>query len=120
MSERYSDNPAFGVDETNSATGKPNSEGEAADKVADNIKYGDQAQTYADAAAAKAEGSEAESVDAPAEDTPAEDDTVGGYEPSDFTVDEVNTYLADNPDQVDTILERERGGKARVGILGDE
>ncbi|MGX6513245.1 hypothetical protein [Rhodococcus sp. SJ-2] len=43
------------------------------------------------------------------------------YDPSAHTVDEVNTYLATaDPAERARVLEAERNGKARKGILGDE
>lgn len=39
------------------------------------------------------------------------------YDPSDYTVDEVNQYLDENPDQTGTVLDAEAEGKARTGIL---
>lgn len=46
---------------------------------------------------------------------PVED---GGYDPADHTVTEVQAYLAENPDQSGYVLDRERGGKARVTLIG--
>lgn len=57
-------------------------------------------------------------------DDAAEDDddpeTVedAGYDPAPRTVAEVQAYLSDNPDQTDFVLNRERGGKARVSLIG--
>ena len=43
------------------------------------------------------------------------------FDPSAHTVDEVNTYLATaDPVEVERVLEAERAGKARIGILGKE
>jgi len=39
------------------------------------------------------------------------------YNPNDYTVDEVNAYVADNPDERDDVLAAEREGKARKGVL---
>ena len=41
------------------------------------------------------------------------------YDPSAPTVAEVQAYLADNPDQTDYVLDRERAGKARTTLIGD-
>ncbi|WQY99820.1 hypothetical protein [Microbacterium phage MO526] len=41
-----------------------------------------------------------------------------GYDPAPQTVAEVQAYLADHPDQTDFVLTRERGGKARVSLIG--
>jgi hypothetical protein len=47
---------------------------------------------------------------------PAED---AGFDPAEHTVAEVQAYLADNPDQTDIVLDRERAGKARTSLIGD-
>lgn len=39
------------------------------------------------------------------------------YNPNDYTVDEVNAYLADHPDEREAVLAAETDGKARKGIL---
>lgn len=40
------------------------------------------------------------------------------YDPSAYTVDEVNTYLDENPDQVETVLAAEGGAdEPRKGII---
>lgn len=44
-------------------------------------------------------------------------DETSTFDPNEYTVDEVNDYLADNPDQVGTVLDAEAQGKARTGIL---
>lgn len=44
-------------------------------------------------------------------------DTADYTEVLNGTVDEVNAYVADHPEQRDAVLEQERTGKARVGIL---
>jgi hypothetical protein len=41
------------------------------------------------------------------------------FDPSAHTVDEVNAYLAEHPDERDAVLEAERAGKGRVGVLGE-
>lgn len=43
-----------------------------------------------------------------------------GYQPYDHTVVEVQAYLADNPDQTQYVLDRERAGKNRVTLTGGE
>lgn len=43
----------------------------------------------------------------------------GEFDPSAHTVAEVQDYLAANPDQTDTVLARERAGKARTTLIGD-
>lgn len=45
--------------------------------------------------------------------------TPGGFDPSEHTVDEVNAYVEEHPDELDSVLELERAGKARVGVLGE-
>jgi len=53
------------------------------------------------------------------EDVPVESSQE--YDPSAFTVDEVNAYLASADDaEVVRVLEAERAGKARKGILGED
>lgn len=42
-----------------------------------------------------------------------------GYDPAEYTVDEVHAYLADHPDEADAVIAAERAGKARKGITGD-
>lgn len=42
----------------------------------------------------------------------------GLFDPSAHTVDEVNAYLADHPDDTDRVLEAERAGKNRTGVTG--
>jgi hypothetical protein len=59
---------------------------------------------------------EDEEADEPAEDPNSEYD----YDPGDHTVEEVQKYLEQNPDQADAIVEMERAGKSRKGITGDE
>jgi hypothetical protein len=39
------------------------------------------------------------------------------YNPNDYTVDEVNAYVADHPDEAEAVKAAEREGKARKGIL---
>jgi hypothetical protein len=41
------------------------------------------------------------------------------FDPSAHTVDEVNAYLDEHPDEQDAVLRLERSGKARVGVLGE-
>jgi hypothetical protein len=40
------------------------------------------------------------------------------FDPSAHTVEEVNAYLAEHPDEEDEVLELERAGKSRAGVLG--
>jgi hypothetical protein len=40
------------------------------------------------------------------------------FDPSAYTVDEVNAWLDKNPDQRQAVLDAEAAGKARAGILG--
>ena len=47
-----------------------------------------------------------------------EDDEDGGYDPGDYTVAEVNEYIADNPDEAEAVIAAERSGKGRAGIVG--
>lgn len=43
------------------------------------------------------------------------------YDPSDYTVDQVNDYLADADDaERERVLDAERTGKNRVGIVGEQ
>jgi len=39
------------------------------------------------------------------------------YNPNDYTVDEVNAYVAEHPDERDAVLAAETEGKARKGVL---
>lgn len=49
------------------------------------------------------------------------DDTTPVFDPADHTVEEVNDHLADADDAEQArVLEAERGGKARVGVLGED
>jgi len=41
------------------------------------------------------------------------------FDPSAHTVDEVNSYLAEHPDDSARVLDAERSGKSRVGVLGE-
>jgi hypothetical protein len=50
-------------------------------------------------------------------DPPPEGGTAG-YDPGEYTVEQVNTYLDKHPDQRDAVLKSEAAGKARAGILG--
>jgi hypothetical protein len=76
-------------------------------------------------AEAGADGAEAD-PEAQAEDDAAADEIAdgddktpdAGFDPASGTVDEVRAYLADHPDQTEYVLERERGGKARVSLIG--
>jgi hypothetical protein len=51
------------------------------------------------------------------------DATIGGgeqaptFDPRDHTVPQVNDYLQDNPEDVQRVLDLERSGAARIGIL---
>lgn len=40
-----------------------------------------------------------------------------GYDPADYTVEDVKAYVEDNPDERDAVLEAERGGKDRVTLV---
>lgn len=40
-----------------------------------------------------------------------------GYDPGEYTVDEVLEHLRSNPDQLSTVVELERTGRGRKGIL---
>lgn len=51
------------------------------------------------------------------EPPPAEAVHTGEYDPTYHTVVEVNEYLESHPDEREAILEREREGRARKGIL---
>jgi hypothetical protein len=42
------------------------------------------------------------------------------FDPSEHTVKEVETYLADNPGDAARVLDAERAGQARVSILGKD
>lgn len=67
-----------------------------------------------------AEDDEDAAEDEDEEDDAAEAETpeAPAYEPSEHTVDEVRAYLAENPDQTETVLDRERAGKSRVSLIG--
>ena len=41
------------------------------------------------------------------------------FDPSEHTVDEVNAYLEEHPEDERRVLRAERAGKARVGVLGE-
>lgn len=41
------------------------------------------------------------------------------YDPGDHTVNEVHLYLAEHPEETDRVLEMEREGRARKGLLED-
>ena len=41
------------------------------------------------------------------------------FDPSQYGVEEVNSYLAEHPEERDAVLAAEREGKARKGILGE-
>lgn len=47
------------------------------------------------------------------------DPDVGAYDPSKYGVEEVNAYLAENPDQKDAVLAAEKKGKNRKSITGE-
>lgn len=74
------------------------------------------AEAGADGAEADPEAQAEDDADeiADGDDKPADE----GYDPSTGTVDEVRAYLADHPSQTEYVLERERGGKARVSLIG--
>jgi hypothetical protein len=71
--------------------------------------------------AAKAAGVD---PDADQDDTDDQDDDEDAFDPGDYTVEDVNQYLADLDDddagnaERERVLEAERRGKARVTILG--
>lgn len=44
----------------------------------------------------------------------------GGYDPGQHSVDDVNAYLKEHPDQAEQVLAAERAGKARKGILAGD
>jgi hypothetical protein len=44
----------------------------------------------------------------------------GGFDPGEHTVAEVEEYLADHPDERDSVLGAERAGKNRSTLVGDE
>jgi hypothetical protein len=50
------------------------------------------------------------------EDADVDDDDDDGYDPADYSVDEVNDYVRDNPEYADDILALEKQGKNRKGI----
>lgn len=56
--------------------------------------------------------------DEPVADVPAE--PVQAFDPSEHTVEEVEAFLAENPDRFDEVMEMERNGKARVSLVGAE
>jgi len=66
------------------------------------------------------ESVEDESTPDPEVEEDDEDVTVpdDAFEPADHTVAEVQSYLADHPDQTEYVLDRERTGKARVSLIG--
>jgi hypothetical protein len=75
-----------------------------------------------DAAVSAALDAQAADQPPPASVSTGDDATVHGqqvdtYDPADGSVDEVLAYLEANPDSAGAVLERERAGKARVGIL---
>jgi hypothetical protein len=51
-------------------------------------------------------------------DPPPEGGEGGAYDPGEYTVEQVNTWLEKHPDQRDQVLAAEAQGKARAGILG--
>lgn len=95
-------------DESDAQTGADGSDGE-------NPPADPEAQAE-DAAAAQeiADGADDDSTGDPADEKPADE----GYEPADHTVADVQTYLGEHPDQTEYVLDRERGGKARVSLIG--
>ena len=51
------------------------------------------------------------------DDADIDDDSDDGYDPADYSVDEVNEYIRENPEYAAEIAELERSGKGRKGIL---
>lgn len=45
--------------------------------------------------------------------------TPGEFDPADHTVSDVVDYMAAHPDDADRVLELERAGRNRVGIVGE-
>lgn len=41
------------------------------------------------------------------------------FHPGDHKIPDVLAYMADNPQDIDRVLEEERAGQARKGILGE-
>jgi len=68
------------------------------------------------------ESVEDESTETPDPEDEEDDEDVtvpdDAFEPADHTVAEVQSYLADHPDQTEYVLDRERTGKARVSLIG--
>lgn len=118
-------------DGSSDATGEP-----AGDDDPDEGQNGteDGTEGLADGDESNAEPDADDSTEDDAEETPAEgtpeevteddepEDDIevpdGGYDPTDHTVAEVQAYLADNTDQTNYVLDRERTGKARVSLIG--
>jgi hypothetical protein len=68
-------------------------------------------------------GAEEEAVNAAALEHQAVDlenaaEEGGSYDPSQYSVEDVNAYLAENPDQKDAVVAAEKDGKNRKGITG--
>jgi len=61
-----------------------------------------------------AEDADAEASEEDAEEVSEEE----GYDPSQYSVDEVNAYLEENPDEYDAVIQSEKDGKNRKGIVG--
>ncbi|WML63674.1 hypothetical protein [Rhodococcus sp. AH-ZY2] len=60
-------------------------------------------------------------VDAEPEPTTTQVESSQLYDPANNTVDDVNAYLVDaSPEERERVLQAEREGKARKGILGKE
>lgn len=70
-------------------------------------------KTAAGAPTSTVEGYEGETADV--EDV---DQVDSDYEPGDYTVNEVNEYIADHPEEADAIYAKETSGKGRAGIIG--
>lgn len=58
-----------------------------------------------------------EDVAEQAELSPADGGDDGAYDPSDHTVDEVKTYVEENPDQREAVLAAEQDGKNRSTLV---
>ncbi|QHB37159.1 hypothetical protein QDA03_gp82 [Microbacterium phage Terij] len=102
-------------------------DGETETPAADAEEHAEEPQSTEDAPTATETENGAESAAEPADET-TEDDTEtdeapvvipdAGYEPADHNRNEVQKYLAENPDQAEYVLARERTGKARVSLIG--
>lgn len=53
-------------------------------------------------------------------EVPAADPAGGAvqYDPADHTVEQVQAFLAEHPEHADAVLESERQGKNRAGLVG--